>query len=169
MKSNQKRGAFFNRFPLAVIVLILAGCAGFQTPPEQPVPALVRISVEDYPDFSDGLFLDNLVYGIDKSLEYLHKVPVERTFRFGEDAYSALHLIRSLDDLRERVEQRPDPFDPFDSADLIRPAQDPLRARARPNCARASASAGSSSVALSRCSTARAASPWPSQAFPRLR
>lgn len=109
MKSNQKNVAFLRWFLLVMIVLILAGCAGFQQPPEKPAPALVRISVQAYPDFSDGLFLDNLVYGIDKSLEYLNKVPIERTFRFGEDTYSALHLIRSLEALRGFVQRRPDP------------------------------------------------------------
>jgi membrane-bound lytic murein transglycosylase A len=70
---------------------------------------LIRLSVQDYPDFSDGLFLDNLTYGIGKSLEYLDKVPAERTFRFGADTYSALHLIRSLETLRDFVETGPGP------------------------------------------------------------
>ena len=90
-------------------VLMAVGCAFFPKPPAKPAASLVRLAVQDYPDFSDDLFLDNLSYGIGKSLEYLNRVPAERTFRFGEDTYSALHLIRSLEILRDFVETRPGP------------------------------------------------------------
>ena len=96
-------------FALGMAILLLTGCALFQNPPPTPSEAMIRLSVKDYPDFSDGLFLDNLSYGIGKSLEYLNKVPDERTFRFGGDTYSALHLIRSLETLREFMETRPGP------------------------------------------------------------
>jgi membrane-bound lytic murein transglycosylase A len=96
-------------FTLGMIILMAAGCALFPKPPAKPAAALVRLAEQDYPDFSDDLFLDNLSYAIGKSLEYLNRVPAERTFRFGEDAYSALHLIRSLKTLRDFVETRPEP------------------------------------------------------------
>jgi membrane-bound lytic murein transglycosylase A len=99
----------FKRFILGIIVLLAAGCALFPKLPAKPGTGLIRLSVQDYPDFSDGLFLDNLTYGIGKSLEYLDKLPVERTFRFGADTYSALHLIRSLETLRDFVETGPGP------------------------------------------------------------
>ena len=97
------------RITLGVAMLMAVGCALFSTPPVKPGDELIRLSVQDHPDFSDGLFLDNLAYGIGKSLEYLNKVPVERTFRFGADTYSALHLIRSLETLHAFVEKRPSP------------------------------------------------------------
>jgi len=97
------------RFALGMVILLLTGCAFFQKPPLKPSEAMIRLSVKDYPDFSDGLFLDNLSHGIGKSLEYLNKVPAERTFRFGGDTYSALHLIRSLETLRDFVETKPGP------------------------------------------------------------
>jgi membrane-bound lytic murein transglycosylase A len=75
------------------------------------VPALVRLSVNQYPDFHDGLYLDNLEYGIGKSLEYLRRLPPERSFSFGEDVYSAQHLMQSLEVLRDLVRERPDPGD----------------------------------------------------------
>ena len=97
-------------FFLGMALLMTVGCTLFQKPPVKPATetGLIRLSVKDYPDFSDGLFLDNLSYGIGKSLEYLHKMPAERTFRFGEDTYSALHLLRSLEVLLAFVETRPD-------------------------------------------------------------
>jgi membrane-bound lytic murein transglycosylase A len=90
-------------------LLLVAGCTLFQQPPAKPASALVRLAVKDYPDFSDGFFLDNLAHGISKSLEYLEKVPAERAFRFGEDTYRADHLMRSLKVLKDFVDTRPDP------------------------------------------------------------
>ncbi|HSO19283.1 MAG TPA: MltA domain-containing protein, partial [Desulfosarcina sp.] len=89
-------------------LLITAGCAWRQPPAEESAPALIRLSVEDYPDFTDGLFLDNLTHGIGKSLAYLSRIPAERMIRFGDDSYSAFHLSRSLAVLRDFVEGRPD-------------------------------------------------------------
>ncbi|MBC2711198.1 MAG: MltA domain-containing protein [Desulfosarcina sp.] len=109
MKKTDRIYPYIKLFTLSMALLMATGCTLFQKPPVKPGAALIRLSVKDYPVFSDGLFLDNLSYGIGKSLEYLNKVPAERTFRFGEDTYSALHLIRSLEVLRDFVETRPDP------------------------------------------------------------
>jgi membrane-bound lytic murein transglycosylase A len=94
---------------LGTALTMAAGCSFFKKPVATPEAGLVRLAKPDYPDFSDGLFLDNLTYGIGKSLEYLNRVPAERIFRFGEDQYSALHLINSLEALRAFVETGPDP------------------------------------------------------------
>ena len=109
MKKTDRIYPTIKLFTLGMVLLMAAGCALFQKLPVKPETALIRLAVQDYPDFSDGLFLDNLSYGIGKSLEYLNKIPAERTFRFGEDTYSALDLIRSLAALRDFVETRPDP------------------------------------------------------------
>ncbi|BBO70235.1 hypothetical protein DSCA_41650 [Desulfosarcina alkanivorans] len=96
-------------FFLGLALTMASGCSLFQIPSVQPETELVRLDRGDYPDFSDGLFLDNLAYGIGKSLEYLGRVPPERTFRFGKDRYSALHLMHSLEALQVFVKTRPDP------------------------------------------------------------
>jgi membrane-bound lytic murein transglycosylase A len=103
------RSSFFRRVLLFATLSLLAGCSWFQRPVPSPEPALVRLAVDDYPDFSDGFFLDNLSHGIGKSLEYLQRVPAERTFRFGEDTYDARHLMRSLEALQTLVDRRPGP------------------------------------------------------------
>lgn len=98
-------------FPLGVSLLLMAGCAllpGPQPEPETPQPVLTRLAKSAYPYFSDGLFFDNLSYGIGKSLDYLNKLPPERTFRLADDTYTTLDLIRSLEALRDLVETRPD-------------------------------------------------------------
>ena len=89
-------------------VFVCCGCALFRKPPLKPDAPLVRLAVKDYPDFTDGFFLDNLSHGIDKSLTYLEKIPAERVFRFGVDTYSAHHLMRSLQVLKNFVDTRPD-------------------------------------------------------------
>ncbi len=95
-------------FILGMTMMMAAGCTFFQRPAVTPEADLIRLTKPDYPDFSDGLFLDNLSYGIGKSLAYLQNVSADRTFRFGEDNYNTLHLIRSLEALRNFVETRPD-------------------------------------------------------------
>jgi len=98
-------------FLFFLMLLAASGCSLFQKPvvqPEKPEADLIRMAKAEYPDFADSLFLDNLTHGITKSLAYLNRVPAERTFRFGKDTYSALHLIRSLEVLRDAAEKRPD-------------------------------------------------------------
>lgn len=100
---------FFTPIGLVGMVLLIAvGCAHMQQPPVEPGPPLIRLSVADYPDFSDGLFLDNLLFGIEQSVAYLKKIPGERQFRFGEETFSAVHLMRSLETLRDFVQTQPD-------------------------------------------------------------
>lgn len=101
---------FFKRIGFGgVILLIAVGCTHIQKPPVEPSAPLIRLSVADYPDFSDGLFLDNLAFGIEKSVAYLRKIPGERQFRFGEETFSAIHLMRSLETLRDFVHTQPEP------------------------------------------------------------
>lgn len=105
--TNQLNGA--TGWVLVSLALFLAaGCTVFQKiPPEPAAIPLIRLSIAEYPDFTDGLFLDNLVYGIDKSLEYLKKIPEDRSFHFGEDMYRTPHLVLSLETLRDFVETKP--------------------------------------------------------------
>jgi membrane-bound lytic murein transglycosylase A len=109
MKKTDRFHPLIERLTLGMVIVMAAGCAFFQSPPVETGAALIRLSVKEYPDFTDGTFLDNLSYGMGKSVEYLRKVPAERIFRFGEDTYSARHLIRSLEVLRDFVETGPDP------------------------------------------------------------
>jgi peptidoglycan lytic transglycosylase A len=109
MKKSCPAHRWITFFLLSTALAMAVGCSFFPKSAATPESGLVLLAKPDYPDFSDGLFLDNLSYGIGKSLEYLNRVPAERTFRFGEDRYSALHLIDSLEVLRAFVETRPDP------------------------------------------------------------
>ncbi|MDL2320727.1 MltA domain-containing protein [Desulfosarcina sp. OttesenSCG-928-B08] len=111
------RHRFFFRWILFFFCgLGISGCVFFksaETPAAAPAPtpetALVRLGVSDYPDFSDGLFLDNLVHGVEQSLTYLKKLPNDRVFQFGPDTYTHRHLVESLVRLRDFAKTRPDP------------------------------------------------------------
>lgn len=92
----------------AMALLLATGCV-WRPPAEEPAPVLKRLAAADYPHFADGLFLDNLVFGIDQSVAYLDRIPTDRLFRFGRDTYSAQHLRRSLTVLRNFAEGAPGP------------------------------------------------------------
>jgi membrane-bound lytic murein transglycosylase A len=78
-----------------VIAVFITGCAvPIKKAPEEL--AMVRRSTFSYPDFSDDLELDGLEHSILKSLDYLQRVPAERTYQFGKDRFEAAHLIKSL-------------------------------------------------------------------------
>jgi membrane-bound lytic murein transglycosylase A len=86
--------------------IIIAGCpAPIKKPPEEA--PLFRLSRFSYPDFHDDLELNGLEHSILKSLEYLQRVPEDRTFTFGADRFDAAHLIKSLRHFLEFIRTAP--------------------------------------------------------------
>ena len=90
----------------ATLTVFMAGCpAPIKKPPDDV--ALIRSSTFSYPDFSDDLELEGLEHSILKSLEYLERVPADRTFQFGEDRFEAAHLIKSLQYFLDFIRMNP--------------------------------------------------------------
>ena len=90
----------------ATLAVLIAGCpAPIKKPPEEA--ALVRLSSFFYPDFRDDLELDGLEHSILKSLQYLERVPADRTYSFGEDRFDAAHLIKSLQTFQDFIRANP--------------------------------------------------------------
>ncbi|MGD9350099.1 MAG: MltA domain-containing protein [Desulfobacterales bacterium] len=90
----------------AALAFIITGCpAPIKRPPEEV--ALIRLSRFSYPDFHDDLELDGLEHGILKSLEYLERVPADRSFQFGEDRYDAVYLKKSLQHFLDFIQTSP--------------------------------------------------------------
>ena len=88
------------------LAAILCGCpAPIKKPPEE-VP-MVRLTRFSYPDFHDDLELNGLEHSILKSLEYLERVPPNRTFTFGQDRFNAAHLKKSLQHFRNFIQTNP--------------------------------------------------------------
>jgi membrane-bound lytic murein transglycosylase A len=93
---------------VAGVALLLFGCAPAKAPtPVETPPALVKLSSSVYPPLSDDLNYEGLNHCIQMSLTYLKKVPADRAFSFGTDAYTAAHLVRSLEVFQEFIQSRP--------------------------------------------------------------
>ncbi|MFZ0133358.1 MAG: MltA domain-containing protein [Desulfobacterales bacterium] len=90
---------------LLVGLLLVAGwIAGCAAPKEQIVQELTPAR---YPDFTDDMRFDGLEQSILASLSYLQRVPPDKEFGFGEDRYSAAHMVRSMDVFLAFVHSRP--------------------------------------------------------------
>jgi membrane-bound lytic murein transglycosylase A len=87
---------------------LLWGCAESEEPPAKERPPVERLSVADYPQFSDDLNLEGLAPAIQSSLTYLERIPPDRTFAFGPDSYPAAHIARSLRTFLDFLEESPD-------------------------------------------------------------
>jgi membrane-bound lytic murein transglycosylase A len=59
------------------------------------------------PVFTDDMAYDGLSQAIDYSLSYLSRIPADSKFTFGQDRYSAAHLITSLSHFKQFIETRP--------------------------------------------------------------
>lgn len=89
-------------------IAFMAGCAGV-APIARLTQPMQLIEAGDYPDFSDDLNLDGMANAIDRSLEYLDKVPPDRSLRFGSDQYPAAHIRLSLERFRDFILTDPSP------------------------------------------------------------
>lgn len=95
---------------VAFCLLFVSGCARWVTePPSEPAAVLVKVSASETPFFSDDMDYDGLANGIEQSLQYLRKRPSGTSYLFGEDTYSAAHMITSLERFRDYIQQRPPP------------------------------------------------------------
>ena len=94
-------------FAVALAGFMAACPAPVKKPPEEL--ALTRKSTFSYPDFHDDLELDGLEHSILKSLDYLQRVPVDRTYPFGQDRFEAAHLIKSLQYFLDFIRTKPSP------------------------------------------------------------
>ena len=77
-------------------ISVLTGCPG---PPPEPEPigkGVFRVAPTDWPVLADDLDAASLIQAMDQSRKYLLKMPADRKFKFGPDAYSAAHLLKTL-------------------------------------------------------------------------
>ena len=88
--------------------LLLAGCAIFKEAPVKRIDtALVRMDPSEFPEFSDDMEYDGLAYSIRQSIAYLKKIPTNKRFRFGEETFDALHMIKSLEHFLDFISTKP--------------------------------------------------------------
>lgn len=110
MKGSYPKTRLFVSGFLFWICILLNGCT---IPPEPPAvtyeTALVRLSPGKLPLFEDDMNYDGLAHGIMQSLEYLKRLPPDRTFFFGKDRFDTPHMIKSLEFFLDFIHGRPSP------------------------------------------------------------
>ncbi|MFQ6077916.1 MAG: murein transglycosylase A [Thermodesulfobacteriota bacterium] len=80
-----------------LVSMILSGCAKLTKEIGVPEKPLVLLREKDIPPFDNDLDRESLRVAIGRSIEYFRRLPEDRLFQYGEDQYSAGHLIRSLE------------------------------------------------------------------------
>ncbi len=91
-------------FLAAMLSLFLTGCA-LKTYP------LEKLSASSYPGFADDMLYDGLEHGILQSIKYLKQVPSESIFKFGNDSFTASHMIMSFEYFLGFIREKPSPQD----------------------------------------------------------
>jgi membrane-bound lytic murein transglycosylase A len=69
--------------------------------------ALTRLSAAEFPLFEDDMNYDGLAHGILQSLEYMNRLPPDRTFSFGKDHFNAPHMVKSLEFFLDFIQGAP--------------------------------------------------------------
>jgi membrane-bound lytic murein transglycosylase A len=81
---------------LVFILFALSGCGVFLKAPDITAKtSLKKLTLSHYPKFLDDHAYKDLCVSIERSLDYLRRVPADREFSFGEDIFTAAHLIAS--------------------------------------------------------------------------
>jgi len=103
---------FYQYLLIAFVWLLIGGLhSGCSVLTGQPVkkdgPALKKISMAQFPEFSDDMSYDSLQQAIAYSLAYLEKLPPTKRFTFDQDRFDTAHLIRSLKTFSVFTQSRP--------------------------------------------------------------
>ncbi len=107
---SQRSVSYLQRLLLFLLMLILtAGCGGKSFKGDLAGRSMKKLSLRQYPEFTDSRDFADLEAAIDQSLIYFNRVPATRTFTYGKDRYDAAHMIRSLETFRAFIDTRPDP------------------------------------------------------------
>jgi membrane-bound lytic murein transglycosylase A len=106
-------GSRFFKGPLLTLLCLLlclsGGCARFSKPAvEKPEFSLVLVKERKLPEFSDDMFFDALAVSIQQSLTYLRSLSPDTRFVFGDDAYSTVHMVLSLEKFADFLKTVPD-------------------------------------------------------------
>ncbi len=89
------------------LIFVLFGCHPGVQEDVTKVHSLEKINPEKYPVFLDSLGVEGLQTSIDNSLTYFKRVPLDRSYTYGKDVYTAGHMIRSLETFKSFLHQDP--------------------------------------------------------------
>ncbi len=82
---------------LFLMPVVIIGCAKVTKEVEVPERPLVLVEGKDIPAFEDDLDVESLRVAMGWSIEFFRRLPEDRLFEYGEDQYSAVHLIKSME------------------------------------------------------------------------
>ena len=110
MKFNDVRKILAFLGIIAVAMVFVESCAKQkrQSTVIAPPNNLVKIDPSLYPDFTDDMDFQGLERSVRQSMTYLKRVIGRKQFRFGNDEYSAEHMMRSMKHFLEFIRTRPD-------------------------------------------------------------
>lgn len=101
---------FFKPFFCSLVfVLIMSFCGCVPGPREEITRfnSLKLLKPRQYPDFVDRLERHELFTAIENSLTYYKRVSLRKKYQFGDDIFTAGHMIVSLEQLISFLEQAP--------------------------------------------------------------
>ena len=114
MRNKKMLQRCIKRLAVLMLLLLFFGCGGRRPepppvpqPPPTPQLPMVALDESQWPYFSDDLAYDGIKEGLLQSIAYLKKIPPERMFEFGEDRYSALHMVQSMERFLDFLSSRP--------------------------------------------------------------
>lgn len=81
---------------LVCLIFAVSGC-GVSRQNITRLNSLELLSYPEYPEFVDNLDFQGVQAAIDHSLTYFKKVPLDRSYHYGKDVYTAAHMIESLE------------------------------------------------------------------------
>jgi len=87
---------------LILLILIgfsafLSGCGSSKGPKQTVQLPLIKVTPQNYPQFSDSHSFEGLTRSIEQSLVYFKRVPLSRKYAYGKDIFDAGHMIRSME------------------------------------------------------------------------
>ncbi len=97
----------YKYFFILPFILFIAACSVMDQKPEELQSPMIKLSIFDYPDFTDDIGYRDMIASIKMSFSYLEKIDKNQQFVFGDDNYSATHLIKSLSTFSEFIEKEP--------------------------------------------------------------
>ena len=83
--------------------VFLAACD--RTAPTGTALPMTPVPLDDWPALGDDIDPAGLLAALEQSLIYLKRLPPEKDFVYGQDTYSAAHLIKSLEIFAQRFRQ----------------------------------------------------------------
>jgi len=96
---------------LWVLIGVIGGCApgkAVSKPPEAAPVVMEKVLPGEWPLLEDDIAYDSLGRAINESLVYLGKLDPEKEWAFGEEAYTAAHVMESLRRFAAYIATEPD-------------------------------------------------------------